>query len=108
MQEQMTVPTPTHGVDEPSREPTVRKNVQEELMRLRVDLNRIAHEIRMKSKNASAEIQDTRQVLERELRRFGTEVDQAIDRTREDLVEAGKDLRMRFTKLAHQIAFPAS
>jgi hypothetical protein len=84
------------------------ENVQEELVRLRVDLNRIAHDIRMKSKGASAEIQQTRRILERELRRFGAEVDQLIDRTREDLVEVGKDLRMRFTKLAHQIAFPAS
>ena len=55
-------------------EPTVRENVQEELLRLRDDLYRIAHDVRMKSKGASAEIQDTRRMLEREVKRFGAEV----------------------------------
>jgi hypothetical protein len=87
-------------------EPTVRENVQEELLRLRDDLYRIAHDVRMKSKGASAEIQDTRRMLEREVKRFGAEVGQAIDRTQQDLVQLGDDLRLRYQKLANQIAFP--
>lgn len=85
---------------------TVRENVQEELIRLRDDLYRIAHDVRMKSKGASAEIQDTRRMLEREVKRFGAEVGQAIDRTQQDLVELGEDLRMRYQKLTNQIVFP--
>lgn len=89
-----------------STEPTVRENVQEELMRLRDDLYRIAHDVRMKSKGASAEVQDTRRMLEREVKRFGAEVGQALDRTQQDLMQLGDDLRMRYQKLANQIVFP--
>ncbi len=84
----------------------VRKNVEEELLRLRDDLYRIAKDIRMKSKGASAEIQHTRQMLEREVKRFGAEVQQAADRTQQDLLQLGGDLRMRYQKLANQIVFP--
>lgn len=86
--------------------PTVRENVQDELIRLRDDLYRIAHEVRMKSKGAGAEIQDTRRMLEREMKRFSAEVGQAIDRTQRDLLQLGDDLRSRYQHLANQIALP--
>lgn len=86
--------------------PSVRENVTEELTRLRDELSRTAHELRMKSKGASAEVQDTRKMLEREAKRFGAEVEEAVERTQEDLIQAGKDLRMRFQKLANEIVLP--
>jgi gas vesicle protein len=87
-------------------QPTVRKNVTEELDRLRDELARTAHDIRLKSKDASAEVQDTRRMLEREAKRFSAEVEEAVQRTQEDLLEAGKDLRVRFQKLAKEIGLP--
>ncbi|MDH3653636.1 MAG: hypothetical protein OEN21_05160 [Myxococcales bacterium] len=104
MQETMNVQSTTND-REPS-EPTVRETVTDELTRLRDELSRTAHEIRMKSKGASAEAQDTRRMLEREAKRFSAEVEEAVERTQEDLVEAGKDLQMRFQELAKQLAHP--
>jgi light-regulated signal transduction histidine kinase (bacteriophytochrome) len=93
--------------NKPSK-PTVRENVTEELHRLRTQLSRTAHEIRMKSKGAGAEVKDTLTMLEREAKRFSAEVDEAVERTQEDLIRAGKDLQTRFEKLANQIAMPAN
>ena len=47
-------------------------------------------------------------MLEREAKRFSAEVEEAVERTQEDLIEAGKDLRMRFQKLRNQIVMPPS
>ena len=79
---------------------------QEELIQLRNDLSRIAQDVRMKSKGASAEIQHTRRMLEREVKRFSAEVGQAVDRTQHDLMQLGNDLRMRYQKLTNQIVLP--
>ena len=106
MQENTSVQSTRH--DRETSEPTVRKNVSEELNRLRDELARTAHDIRMKSKGASAEVQDTRRMLEREATRFSAEVEEAVERTQEDLLEAGKDLRIRFRTLANQIVLPAN
>jgi ElaB/YqjD/DUF883 family membrane-anchored ribosome-binding protein len=86
--------------------PTVRENMNQELHRLRDELSRTAHDIRMKTKGAGAEVQDTRRMLEREAKRFSAEVEEAVQRTQEDLLEAGKNLRMRFQKLANQVVLP--
>ena len=102
MQETMNTQVTTQHAN-PS-EPTVRAKVSEELTRLRDELSRTAHEMRMKTKDASAEVQETRKNLEQEVKRFSAEVDQAVERTQDDLVQVGKDLRARFQKLAHQIA----
>jgi hypothetical protein len=96
--------TKTH--DHKASEPTVRENLTEELARLRDELARTAHEIRMKSKGAGAEVQDTRRMLDREAKRFSAEVEEAVERTQEDLIRAGKDLKQRFQKLANQIVMP--
>jgi ElaB/YqjD/DUF883 family membrane-anchored ribosome-binding protein len=106
MQETMNVQSTSQHPK--SSEPTVRAKVSEELNRLRDELSRTANEMRMKTKDASAEVQDTRKSLEQEVKRFSAEVDQAVERTQEDLVQVGKDLRTRFQKLAHQIARPSS
>jgi hypothetical protein len=45
-------------------------------------------------------------MLEREAKRFSAEVEEAVQRTQEDLLEAGKNLRMRFQKLANQVVLP--
>ena len=104
MQENMNTQSATKH-QKPS-EPTVRENVSEELARLRDELSRTAHEMRMKTKGASAAVQDTRRMLEREAQRFSAEVEEAVERTQEDLMRAGKDLRMRFQKLANHIVRP--
>lgn len=96
----------SHDKHTRSSKATVRENVTEELHRLRDELSRTAHEIRMQSKGASAEVQDTRRMLEREAKRFSAEVEEAIERTQADLLRAGKDLQMRFQKLANQIVMP--
>lgn len=87
--------------------PTVRHNVGEELGRLRDDLMRTAHELRMKSKSASAEVLSTLSALEREAERFSDEVATAAKETGEDLKQVGDDLRIRFQKLANQIVMPS-
>lgn len=81
---------------------SVRENVSEELVQLRDDLSRIAHDMRMKTKDASDEIKDTQRKLEREAKRFGEEIERAVDRTQEDLVKVGRDLRRRYEKLADE------
>jgi DNA-binding ferritin-like protein len=43
--------------------------------------------MRTKTRDASAEIKDAERMLEREARRFGEEVEHAVDWTREDLVD---------------------
>lgn len=106
MRETMNVQSNTN--DRKPSTPTVPANVTEELTRLRDELSRAAHELRMKSKGASAEVQDTRRMLEREAQRFSAEVEEAVERTQEDLLQAGQDLRMRFQKLANQIVLPPS
>ncbi len=107
MQEDMNMTHDQSATDRGTRvQRPVRKNVEEELIRLRDDLYRIAKDVRMKSKGASAEIQHTRRMLEREVKRFAAEVEQAVDRTQQDLVQLGDDLRMRYQKLANQIVFP--
>ncbi len=103
-----TITNESNNENHKPSEPTVGENVSEELNRLRSELSRTAHEIRMKSKGASAEVQDTRRMLEREAKRFSAEVEDAVERTQEDLVRAGKDLRMRFQKLANQIVMPSN
>lgn len=90
-----------------SNPPTVGQNVAEELSRLRDDLWRMASAVQMKAKGASAEVQSTRQALQREVERFSEQVKDAADDTREDLKQTGEDLRMRFQKLANQIVLPA-
>ena len=87
-------------------EPSVRENLTEEVNRLRDELSRTVHDIRMMSKGASAEVQDTLRMLEREAKRFSAEAEEAVERTQEDLVQAGKDLQMRFQTLANHIAMP--
>jgi hypothetical protein len=88
-------------------QPTVRHNFNEEVGRLRDDLMRTAHELRMKSKGASAEVQSTLSALEREAKRFSDEVANAAEETGEDLKQVGDDLRIRFQKLANQIVMPS-
>lgn len=108
MEPTTNVPSKNNDPKSESSEPTVRANVAEELKRLRDELSRTAHEIRMKTKGASAEVQDTRRMLEREVKRFGAEVEEAAERTQEDLLKVGKDLRKRFDKLANEIVLPAN
>jgi ElaB/YqjD/DUF883 family membrane-anchored ribosome-binding protein len=103
-----TMTNQTNTNDRKASKPSVRENVTEELHRLRDELSRTAEQIRMKTKDASAEVQDTRRMLEREAQRFSAEVEEAVDRTQEDLVQAGRDLRKRFQKLADEIVAPAS
>ena len=86
----------------------VGENVVKELKDLRDELSRTAHEIRMKSKGASAEVRDTGRDLEREVQRFSAQVDSAAKDTAEYLRRVGKDLRARFQQLASQIVGPAS
>jgi hypothetical protein len=111
MEQPMSRQTPTTTSttnDRKASNPSVRDNVTAELQRLRDELSRTVEEIRMKTKDASAEVQDTRKMLEREAERFGAEVEEAVDRTQEDLVRAGQDLRKRFQKLASEIGASAS
>jgi len=82
---------------------TVRENVTDELSRLRDNLTRIAHDVRMKSKGASAEVKATRDKLEKEVERFSADVEKAADETKKDLMRVGQDLQMRFEKLANQV-----
>ena len=93
---------PTHDRTE-SAQPTVGENVADELSRLRDRLSRLAQEVRMKSKGASDEIQNTREVLEKEVKRFSDEVQSAAGDTRDDLQEVGQDLQARLQGLANQI-----
>lgn len=88
--------------------PTVADNIASELSALRDELERVAHDVRMKSKGASAEVQDTRRALEREIKRFSADITVAADETRKDLKQTGKDLRMRLQQLANQIVLPSS
>lgn len=108
MQQNMNVITPQASSTASRSDRSVGENVQKELMSLRSELERIAHDLRMKSKGASAEIQDTRRMLEREAKRFGAEVEEAVDRTQRDLIESGRALRVRFQQLADEIALPSN
>lgn len=89
-------------------QPIVRENVAEELSQLRNDLWRVAHEVRMKSKGASAEVKSSRAALEREVERFSEQVKGAAEEAQEDLKQIGEDLRMRLQKLVNQIVMPPS
>ncbi len=89
-------------------ERTVVDSISSELSAMRDELERIAHDVRMKSKGASAEVQDRRRVIEREIKRFSAEISVAADETRQDLKETGEALRMRLHELANQLALPSS
>lgn len=88
--------------------PTVAQNAGEELVELRTVLERMAHDLRMKTKGAGEEMVHTRRALEAELKRFSTQVSVAADETRDDLQTVGRDLKSRMQKLANQIAIPSS
>jgi len=97
--------------DHPSAKPsndTMARNIASELSDLRNELERVAHDVRMKSKGAGAEVQDTRRALEEEIKRFSADIAVAADQTRQDLKRTGKDLHSRLQKLANQIVLPPS
>ena len=89
-------------------ERTVADNISSELSAMRDELERLAHDVRMKSKGASADVQDRRRAIEREIKRFSAEITVAADETRQDLKEAAEALRTRLHKLANQLALPSS
>jgi len=91
-----------------SSEPHRRHDLGDQLIQLRDELARRAHDLRMKSKGSSADVHDTRRMLEREAKRFSVEVEEAVERTQRDLISAGKALQVRFRKLANEIAMPPS
>jgi predicted translin family RNA/ssDNA-binding protein len=106
MQEEANTTNEQHARPGSPNEPRVRGNAQEDLVRLRDELYRLAHDVRMKSKGAGAEVQDTQRMLESEVLRFGAEIDQAVEKTQDQLRRLGDDLRARYQKLANQIALP--
>ncbi len=87
--------------------PQVADGVAEELGELRVQLSRMAEDLKLKGRNASSEIQDMVVALEKDMHRFAAEVDQATQETREDVRQVGERLRARFQKLLTRIAMPA-
>lgn len=106
MQEAMNTQSNTHDRSAPGSR--VREDRAEHLMQLRDELARRAHELRMKSKGSSAEVQDTLRMLDREAKRFSAEVEEAVEHTQSDLIDFGEKLQKRFQKLANQIAMPPS
>jgi uncharacterized coiled-coil DUF342 family protein len=86
--------------------PPVAQNVTDELTSLRTELQRTVHDLRMKTKGASAEVQHTLKVLDEEVKRFAGQVADAAEETRTDLKKVGTDLRMRVQKLANQVTLP--
>jgi hypothetical protein len=106
MQEAMNIKPNT--TPRTSSEPHRREDLGDQLLQLRDELARRAHDLRMKSKGSSSEVHDTRRMLEREAQRFSVEVEEAVERTQRDLINAGKALQMRFQALANQIAMPPS
>ena len=89
-------------------ERTVADNISSELSAMRDELERVAHDVRMKSKGAGAELQERRRTIEREIKRFSAELSVAADETRQDLKAAGQALRTRLHQLANEIALPSS
>lgn len=106
MQEVMNIQNNTHDLERP--QPSVQQDLEEQLIQLRDELSRTAHELRMKSKGSSAEVHDTLKMLDREAKRFRAEVEEAVERTQRDLIDFGEVLQMRLQKLANQIAMPPS
>lgn len=105
---QQTVMSTPNKPSTQTAQPNVRQNISEDIMRLCDDLSRTAHEMRMKSKGASAEVRSTASALEREVKRFRQQVKDAAAETQDDLKQVGEDLRIRFQKLANQIVMPHS
>jgi len=88
-------------------QPTVGQNVTDQLKTLRIDLDRTIQDLRVKTKEASAETKTTLESLDREVRRFGAKMVNAEGDTRDDLMKVGKDLRARARKLANEVALPS-
>ncbi len=87
--------------------PTVATNVTSAVKALRIELDRMIQDLRVKTKGASAEARHTLDVLDEEVKRFGGEVANASEETRADLEKVGADLRARVQKLVNQIALPS-
>jgi hypothetical protein len=88
-------------------ESNVRQNVSSELSKLRTEMERMVEDLRMKSKTASAEAQNTVEALDAEVKRFAGDIADAADDTRDDLRKVGRDLRMRIQKLTNQVKLPS-
>lgn len=88
-------------------EPTVATNVTTAVTALRIELERMIQDLRVKTKGASAEARHTLDVLDEEVKRFGGEVAEATAETRADLEKVGADLRARVQKLINQVALPS-
>ncbi len=86
---------------------TVARNVTSAVADLRIELDRMIQDLRVKTKGASAEAQHTLEILDREVKRFGGEVANATSETRSDLEKVGQDLRARVQKLINQVALPS-
>lgn len=99
--------TAKHRTQSKGTRPGGREIVARKASHLRDNLWRLAHEVRMKSKGASAEVKSTRVALEREVERFSEQVKSAAEEPYDDLQQQAEDLRMRFQKLANQIVMPA-
>ena len=78
-----------------------------DLASLRNDIERAVEDLRMKTKGASSEAQHLLESLEVEVKRFAQDVVDVADDSREQLRDAGIDLRMRLQKLANQVALPS-
>lgn len=90
---------PIQGAD-----PTRRKYAARELALLRVHLERLAHEMRMKTLGTGAEMQDRSRVLAQRVAWFSEQVSEAEHSSHNELRRIGDDLHVRLQKLAHEVA----
>lgn len=76
------------------------------LMDLRIELQRMVENLRMHTKRASAEAQHVFESLDEQVKKFACDVVSAAADRREELKDAGYELRMRVQKLANQLWIP--
>lgn len=90
-----------------NEQPTVAQNVAGELSSLRIEMERMINDLKMKTKSSSAEARHTLEALDVEVKRFASDVVDVAEDTHDDLRKVGMDLRMRIQKLANQVVLPS-
>ena len=90
---------PIHGADLNSSE-----YAGAELAILRTHLERLAHEMRMRTRGAGAKMQDQSRVLAREVMWFSEQASQVDSDSRDSLLRIGASLHRQLRELRHQVA----
>ncbi len=90
---------PIHGVDLSSS-----KYAGAELAILRAHLERLAHEMRMKTRGADAELRDRSRMLAREVTWFSEQASKPETKSHDYLIRLGASLHRQLGELRNQVA----